>query len=70
MGRGGARLLLGQRPNQGQQFLLDYLGLSAYNTSDAKLAVRYWERLAKVLPRDNPALPEVRKAIARAQGQQ
>ncbi|OGI41567.1 MAG: hypothetical protein A2150_00600 [Candidatus Muproteobacteria bacterium RBG_16_64_11] len=46
-----------------------FLGLSAYNKSDAKQAVRYWERLAKVLPPDNPALPEVRKAIAKAQGQ-
>ncbi len=47
-----------------------FLGLSAYNKSDAKQAVHYWERLAKVLPPDNPALPEVRKAIAKAQGQQ
>jgi cytochrome c-type biogenesis protein CcmH len=46
-----------------------FLGLSAYNKSDTQQAVRYWERLAKVLPRDNPALPEVRKAIAKAQGQ-
>jgi cytochrome c-type biogenesis protein CcmH len=47
-----------------------FLGLSAYNKSDAKQAIRYWERLTKVLPPDNPALPEVRKAIAKAQGQQ
>ena len=47
-----------------------FLGLSAYNKSDTKQAVHYWERLAKVLPPDNPALPEVRKAIARVQGQQ
>lgn len=46
-----------------------FLGLSAYNKSDTKQAVHYWERLAKLLPPDNPALPEVRKAIARAQGQ-
>ena len=47
-----------------------FLGLSAYNKSDTQQAVRYWERLAKVLPLDNPALPEVRKAIAKAQEQQ
>lgn len=47
-----------------------FMGLSAYNTSNFKQAVHYWQRLAAVLPPDNPALPEVRKAIARAQGQQ
>ena len=47
-----------------------FLGLSAYNKSDTQQGVRYWERLAKVLPLDNPALPEVRKAIARVQAQQ
>jgi len=47
-----------------------FLGLSAYNKADAKQAVRYWERLTKVLPPDNPALAEVRKAIAKAQGQE
>ncbi len=46
-----------------------FLGLSAYNKSDTKQAVRYWERLTKVLSPDNPALPEVRRAIARVQEQ-
>ena len=47
-----------------------FMGLSAYNKSDTKQAVHYWERLAKVLPPDNPALAEVRKAIAKVQGQE
>jgi len=46
-----------------------FMGLSAYNKSDFKQAVHYWERLANVLPPDNPALPEVRNAIARVQEQ-
>ena len=46
-----------------------FLGFSAYNASNFKQAVQYWQRLAALLPPDNPTLPEVQKAIARAQGQ-
>lgn len=47
-----------------------FLGFSAYNVSNFKLAVQYWQRLAALLPPDNPTLPEVQKAIARAKAQQ
>lgn len=47
-----------------------FLGFSAYNASNFKQAVQYWQRLAALLPPDNPTLPEVQKAIARAKAQQ
>ena len=47
-----------------------FLGYSAYNASNFKQAVQYWQRLVAILPPDNPTMPEVQKAIARAQAQQ
>lgn len=46
------------------------LGLAAYNASDYRGAVRYWESLLKVLPPDSEVEPQVRRAIdaAREQG--
>lgn len=46
-----------------------FMGMSAYNKSDTKQAVHFWERLTKVLPSDNPTLAEVQKAIARVKAQ-
>ena len=46
-----------------------FLGLAAFQTADYGKAVKYWDRLLKLLPPESPTEEHVREAIARAKQQ-
>lgn len=46
-----------------------FLGLARYHDKDVRGALRYWERLARLLPKESPEAAELEKVITRARAE-
>lgn len=46
-----------------------FLGLARYQEKDVRGALKYWEQLARVLPKESPEAAELEKVIAKARAE-
>jgi cytochrome c-type biogenesis protein CcmH len=46
-----------------------FLGLARYHEKDVRGALKYWEQLARVLPKESPEAAELEKVIAKARAE-